>query len=308
MSNMSSLTFLNSGSFTIPAGVTTLFLYGFGGGGGGAGGCRGSTSGLNFHSPGGGGGGGAMASYFPVIVIPGQVATITIGGGGTGGLGGLVPTVGGDGYQTVFSTASSVAKFNGAQGGRVTVDAGTSTGAIWSGKNATFLVPGGASSYTAPTWSGVSLSWTANTISSLPPAYGGWGSFDDSGVSLATAGAFNISNIYGGGTPSNGPGSPGGSGARIFAGGTDYWAGGGGGGGGGMGPGQTAALLAGNGGIGGNGNAGTGQTAGAAGTSASANTGSGGGGGGGGGSGNGSPAAGGNGGNGGSGLLIVSWI
>lgn len=78
--------FTTSGPFTVPDGVTTLYLSGCGaGGGGGAGGGA-----INNASFGGGGGGGAAGESVikqPVSVTPGQVINITIGTAGTKGLG-----------------------------------------------------------------------------------------------------------------------------------------------------------------------------------------------------------------------------
>jgi hypothetical protein len=58
-------------SWTVPVTVTKLFVEAWGGGGGGA-------------SGGGGGGGGYAACQF--TVVPGNVISITVGGGGTGAL------------------------------------------------------------------------------------------------------------------------------------------------------------------------------------------------------------------------------
>lgn len=77
-------TFTSSGSFTVPDGVTTLYLSGCAGGGGGGGGGGNPTTG---SSGGGGGGGGAgnIAINQSVTVVPGQTYTVTIGARGNGG-------------------------------------------------------------------------------------------------------------------------------------------------------------------------------------------------------------------------------
>ena len=58
-----SQTFLTSGTFTVPTGVTSVTLYGWGGGGGG-----GSGGGSNVNFFGGGGGAAGMPSTQVVLV------------------------------------------------------------------------------------------------------------------------------------------------------------------------------------------------------------------------------------------------
>ena len=69
--------FLASGNFTVPAGVTTVFLTGCGGGGGG-GAYVNTTTGAS------GGGGAAACLKRAVAVTPGQVVAVTIGAFGNG--------------------------------------------------------------------------------------------------------------------------------------------------------------------------------------------------------------------------------
>jgi hypothetical protein len=67
--------FTTSGTFTVPAGVSQVFLSGCAAGAGGAG------------IWGASGGAGESVMLFPVTVSPGEVITVTIGVGGNGGLG-----------------------------------------------------------------------------------------------------------------------------------------------------------------------------------------------------------------------------
>jgi len=94
--------FTGSGNFTVPAGVTTVYVTGIGGGGPGGS----STSSLG--SDGGGGGSGDQCYRTPVTVTPGQVLAVTVAAAsGTtsfgasislvGGSAGLSGSVGGDG-------------------------------------------------------------------------------------------------------------------------------------------------------------------------------------------------------------------
>jgi hypothetical protein len=77
-----SQTFTSSGSFTVPAGITSVNYSGCGGGGGG--GSGGANSGTNL---GGGGGGGAGTNSGSESVTPGASLSVTIGNGGNGGAG-----------------------------------------------------------------------------------------------------------------------------------------------------------------------------------------------------------------------------
>ncbi|WAI50264.1 phage tail protein [Pseudomonas triclosanedens] len=94
--------FTSSGSFTVPNGVTTLYLSGCGGGSGGGGG-----GGFVASGSGGGGGGGAGQSAIkvPVNVSPGQVIAVTIGAGGSLGAGGA------PGANGVAGSAGGVTSF-----------------------------------------------------------------------------------------------------------------------------------------------------------------------------------------------------
>lgn len=76
--------FTGNGNFTVPAGVSRLFVSLVGGGGGGAG----SLSGAPYT--GGGGGSGGVKYRAPIAVTPGQVIAVTIGAGGGAGIGSSV--------------------------------------------------------------------------------------------------------------------------------------------------------------------------------------------------------------------------
>lgn len=95
--------FTANGTFTVPAGITTLYLSGCGGGAGGSGGAGYSSSGS-----GGGSGGGAAQSAIKtaVTVTPGATYTVTVGGAGAGGASGASQAAGGRGMaggDTVFA-------------------------------------------------------------------------------------------------------------------------------------------------------------------------------------------------------------
>jgi hypothetical protein len=105
------IVFTSNGSFTVPAGVTSVTVDVAGGGGGGGGGA---------FTYGGGGGGGAE-SYQGLVfaVTPGQVIPVTIGNGGVGGSSGSYYTKGGNGGvggTTIFGSYLSALGGKGGKG------------------------------------------------------------------------------------------------------------------------------------------------------------------------------------------------
>jgi hypothetical protein len=112
----SAVTFTTSGSWTVPAGVTTITVEAWGGGGGGG---RDNTTGTDAGAS--GGGGGAYARKNTYAVTPGSVIAYTVGGAGTGDTTGTAATAGG---TTSFPTTSPVCSAGGG-GGAVSGAAGT---------------------------------------------------------------------------------------------------------------------------------------------------------------------------------------
>jgi hypothetical protein len=104
---MSSQTFNSDGTFTVPAGVSVLYILGAGGGGGGAGGNSGGTLA-------GGGGAGAVPQLHVMQVSPGQNWTVTIGDGGDNG---SVDQSGDPGGNSSFIRSGIGPIFYGAEGG-----------------------------------------------------------------------------------------------------------------------------------------------------------------------------------------------
>jgi hypothetical protein len=91
--------FISDGTFTVPAGITKVYLSMVGGGGGGGG------------LEGGGGGGGESLVNFPLTVTPGASLTVTIGAGGTGGTAG-----GGNGTNGGSTSFDSISVAGGSLG------------------------------------------------------------------------------------------------------------------------------------------------------------------------------------------------
>lgn len=117
--------FTANGSFTVPAGITTVYLTGCAAGGGGGGGAGYSSS----AGAGGGGGGGAGESAIkvPVAVTPGQTIAVGIGDGGIGGSSGSNGGNAGSGLaggDTTFGTLLTLAGGKGGGGGSVVAGAG----------------------------------------------------------------------------------------------------------------------------------------------------------------------------------------
>lgn len=105
--------FTSSGTFTVPSGVTKVYLTMVGGGAGG--GSGNTTAGVQ-----GGGGGGAGASLinYPFTVTPAANLTVTIGAGGTGGSGPPGTTNDGtDGGSTSFDSVTVVGGVKGLKDG-----------------------------------------------------------------------------------------------------------------------------------------------------------------------------------------------
>lgn len=97
--------FTTDGTFTVPAGITKVFLTMIGGGGSGGG-----TS--NTNQQGGGGGAGASVINYPLEVTPGATLTVQVGLGGTG-----VNSSTASGEASIFDTATAKITANGGSGG-----------------------------------------------------------------------------------------------------------------------------------------------------------------------------------------------
>ena len=107
----------SSQTFTVPTGVTSITIYGWGAGGGSGG----AVAANNDNASGGGGGGATAKSIF--TVSSGQMYTINVGAGGTAGAN--TGTAGGTGgTTTVTGTAGTVTALGGGGGGGVTVTTG----------------------------------------------------------------------------------------------------------------------------------------------------------------------------------------
>jgi len=184
--------FTSSGTFNVPAGISLVFvtLVGGGGGGGGAGGAG---------VAGGGGGGPALINY-PFTVTPSGSETVTIGGGGNGGI--ESNGTGGAGGASSLGSLSAAGGFGGiggnggAGGAGGSRDAGTAPAAGAEG------IPGGS----------------GGTGGGGQTGGGGGSAFGDGAAGVATSagvGTDGSGNGAGGGGASTGIGGAGSDGMVI---------------------------------------------------------------------------------------------
>ena len=176
-----SQTFTSGGTFTVPAGVTSITVECWGAGGGGS---TRSTTGA-----GGGGGGGAYASSV-IAVTAGTAYTVTVGSGGAANTAGgsssfdaLVISSGGGGGTNNSTTAGS--------GGTAASSTGTITYSGGNGANGTTNSGGGGGGAGSTGAGGNASGQTAGTGTALSGGDGG------TGVSGNANG--NNGNTYGGG-------------------------------------------------------------------------------------------------------------
>ena len=191
-----SVTYTSNGTFTVPAGVTSITVECWGGGGAG-GAARGNPSA-------GGGGAGGTYAYKVVTVVPGNTYTVTVGNGGAGGTGDGSP-----GDPSWFGSTGTVYAQGGEGGARTNAPNSNGAGGIgsssasigditYSGGNGadgiyTTGTPGGAGGGGAGT-TGIGNNASAGIGGASKANYGGAGA---DGVSNSTPGADGY--VYGGG-------------------------------------------------------------------------------------------------------------
>jgi mucin-19 len=192
-SSLKSQTFTGSGTFTVPSGITSVWVTMIGGGSGGAGDSSGNGA--------GGGGAGAFCIKRAVSVTAGAGVTVTIGGGGAGG----ASSIGSDGSATSFGSVSvSGANAGGYIGNASNTLAGNGGAA---GNSRQYQFPAGSLGGKGGT------TWTSGGVTWAGGAGGLYGNGGNSGTS-ANAGSAADANSGGGGGGGNGGGA-GGSGIVI---------------------------------------------------------------------------------------------
>ncbi len=191
-SSLKSQTFTGSGTFTVPAGITSVWVTMVGGGSGGA------------ASPfGNGAGGGAAGAYMikrAVSVTPGAGVAVTIGGGGSGSPDGVQGSGSAGGATSFGSVTCSGAYQGGGIGQQINPQAGT----------------GGATGGARQSnWYGFSLGGLAGytVISGVGYGGGAGGLYGNGGVGgdgyFATSAAANSGGGGGGGGAQGGNGGSG---------------------------------------------------------------------------------------------------
>lgn len=172
--------FVASGTWVAPAGVTSVTVEAWGGGGAGGGNPT--------NTDGGGGGGGGAYSKTTVAVTPGNSYTVTVGAGGLGGAG-----TGGAGGDSWFSTITTILAKGGTGGappaggsgnggvggvgGAAALGIGTTkfsggNGGTGRGSNTGRGGPGGSSAGTAANGTSGPVTWTTATAAAAPAGGG----------------------------------------------------------------------------------------------------------------------------------------
>ena len=219
------VSFVSSGSFVVPAGVTSIIAKAVGGGGGGGGGSNSITGGGSFT--GGGGGAGSNPVETILNVTPGETLTVQIGVAGGGGAGGFSPSNGTNGGATkLLRSGTPILQVMGGQAGQGGINA----------------APGGAGGYL-----GNGLLTAGGSGGSGAVGGNGQESFEGNG---GVGGTNTTGAIGGGGGGGAGWGGGAAGGNTETNGGTVTSAWGSGGGGGGAGDNTHPAGNGGNGGIG----------------------------------------------------------
>ena len=165
-------TYLSDDTFTVPGGITKVFITMSGGGGGGGGG-------TNTTGSGGGGGGAGFITFKPYTVTPTADLTVTVGAAGTGG---ASDTDGVDGGDSEFDNLTVEGGNKGLKGSVRTGGTGGNAGVSIDGVNGGAGTGGTAGSMISEGGSGGD--GFANTS-----AYAGGG-----GSSLRSGGAGGIYN------------------------------------------------------------------------------------------------------------------
>lgn len=184
--------FTANGTFTVPAGVSTIYVTAVAGGGGGA---SGSTAYTALY--GGGGGGGCIKH--PLSVSPGQQLSITIGQGGAQGAVGASGSAGGS------TSIGNLLTLTGGGGGSLNVAGVGGIGPTGAGGKSSTLV-GDADGYGGGAGGGICSSNLSDVVGGQGSGIGGSGG----GTKTSTNGVNGT--LYGGG----------GSGTSIAAAATRY--------------------------------------------------------------------------------------
>ncbi|MDF2927873.1 MAG: hypothetical protein K0Q75_111 [Anaerospora sp.] len=199
--------FTSSGIFTIPAGVTKVFITLSGGGGGGSGGTRGAY--------GGRGGSGEFKFQRQINVSPGNNVSVTVGGAGIGGRGSTTTTPTTAGSSGGVSSFGEYITASGGGGGQPITNGTSFSSPDFFGKN------GAVSDYAIGGIGGAGITLISHLLADdAQPGNGGNGatSYNNNGQNGTHATLYGSSGGGGGGTEpgSGGAGGNGGNGMSGF--------------------------------------------------------------------------------------------
>jgi len=203
--------FTSSGTFTPPAGVTSITVECWGGGG--AGGSAQKTGSIN--NTGGGGGGGGGYAKGTVAVTPGNPYTVTIPAAATAPASGFSDnTASTSGSVVTFTGDSGSVTANGGTGGRNCVQSASSRGGGAGGTGGNFNGGAGAGGGTGSTGygggGGAGASDNQNGNGGSGTSGGGTTTGSDSNHNGGAGGAGKANGSNGGGTGGTAPGGGGG--------------------------------------------------------------------------------------------------
>jgi hypothetical protein len=191
--------FTTNGTFTVPAGVTTIEVELWGGGGGSGGTINGSS----------GAGGGAAGGYARKIIsgqVPGNTFAVVIGSGGAGG-NNVTPTNGAAGGTTSFGAVFSASGGNGGNGANGAVASLVVVGGTGTGGDVN--VQGGGPSQPFSLGSGTVYGANGGAPYGIPASTTGWSNTAQNGSPGFTPGGGAAGPVNGG------VGQPGGQGEVI---------------------------------------------------------------------------------------------
>lgn len=189
--------FLSGGTFTVPEGVTQIWVSGVAPGGGGGGG-GGATNQVGTGAGGCGGGAGQSVLCQSYAVTPGATLTITIGNQGTAGAAGTATTNGGQGGNGGNLSVGSLITLAGGGGG----DAGArfaGAGTVPAGGISSSGYPSGSSGSDGATGFNGGVGSGGSGGSSPFGGGGGSGRAGTSGTPGKTAGGYGAGGGGGGG-------------------------------------------------------------------------------------------------------------
>lgn len=184
--------FTTNGTFTVPAGVTTIEAEGWGGGGG-----SGGT--INANSGSGGGSAGGYARKRITGLLPGQTIAVTIGAAGLGG-NNVTPTNGTDGGTTSFGAYFSATGGLGGNAANGAVASLARPGGVGSGGD--INITGGGPSQPFLLSGGIVYGANGGGAAGIPAQTTGWSNTPQNGATGSFPGGGAAAPVNGGvGTP-----------------------------------------------------------------------------------------------------------